>query len=71
MSKEFSPQPLPELTTVYTTKESKAWIKKQAEIHGVSMVAVIDEMVEVIDSLASKQRPNVLREGIEDDESSI
>ncbi len=65
MSKEFSPQSSrqPELTSVYTTQEAKAWIKAKAAQHDVTMVAIIDEMIEVIDSLTPKQRPNVLRNG--------
>lgn len=57
-------QPLP-LETVYITKESKRWIKEQSATHNVSMVAVLDEMVNFCKANAVVKRPNVLKQGLE------
>ena len=57
-------QPLP-LDTVYITKEAKQWVKEQSTTHNVSMVAVLDEMVNFCKANAVATRPNILKQGLE------
>ena len=70
MTREFLPRPPMPLESVYITHESKEWIRQQANIHKVSMVAVIDEMVDFCKEHEAKRRPNILRAHLGEDDAN-